>query len=79
MHAEVYLSDRLARRAFDLVEDHKRVPIAADERSLHNCVATPKDQNPAKPESRPVNSLVIVFAVALPHVHQIATSKNASA
>ena len=79
MHAEVYLFDRLARRAFDLVEDDERVPVAADERSLHNWVATPKGHNPAKGESRPVNYLVIVFALALPHVHQIGTSKNTSA
>jgi len=79
MHAEVYLSDRLARRAFDFIEDYERVPVAADERSLHNWVATPNGHNPAKRESRPVNNLVIVFAIALPHTHQIGTSKSASA
>ena len=78
MHAEVYLSDRLTRRAFDFIEDNERVPVAADERSLHNWVATPKGRNRAKRESRPVNNLVIVFALALPHVHQIGTSKNTS-
>ena len=45
MHAEVYLSDRLARRGFDLIEDNERVPVAADERSLHNWVATPNGRN----------------------------------
>jgi len=79
MHAKVYLSDRLDRGAFDLVEDYERVPVAADERSLHNWVATPNGHNPAKRESRPVSNWVIIFVVALPHAHQIGTSKNASA
>ena len=79
MHAEVYLSDNLARRAFECVEDYERVPVAANERSLHNWVATPNGHNPAERESRPVSNLVIVFAVSLPRVQQIGTSKNTSA
>ena len=53
--------------------------VAAAERSLHNCITTPKWPQSRSQEWRPVHNLVIVFAVALPWLHQMGTSKTTSA